>query len=198
MTRNTRAHLVWAHPREQSLTSSLVHAVKESLVARGCIVDELDLYRYGFDPVLHEADEPNWDDPAKVYSDEVETLLGRVQNSDIVVVVFPLWWYSLPAILKGYIDRVWNFGRLYDDPSLPKPNAIVWVALAGTTSEALESGGHIDGLANQLDKGIAGYCGIANSRTVVLPDTIDSPDLTTYIERVNRVLDESVGIPRGQ
>lgn len=198
MTRNTRAHLVWAHPREQSMTSSLVRAVNESLVARGYVVDELDLYRSGFDPVLHEADEPNWDDPSKVYSDEVETLVGRVQNCDIVVVVFPLWWYSLPAILKGYIDRVWNFGRLYDDPSLPKPSAIVWVALAGTTNDALESGGHIDALANQLDAGIAGYCGIANSRTVVLPDTIDSPDLAAYVEQVSRVLDESIEISRGQ
>lgn len=191
MITKKHAHVVWAHPRGNSLTAALVLSVNASLVARGFAVDELDLYRSGFDPTLHPADEPQWDNPAKVYSDEVERLVTRVQRADLVVVVFPLWWYSLPAMLKGYIDRVWNFGRLYDAPSRPKPIAIVWVALAGSTREALETGGHVNALANQLNDGIARYCGIENSRTVVLCDAIDAPDFVAFRDEIERNLDHA-------
>jgi hypothetical protein len=192
MTTKLRAHLVWAHPRENSLTSALVRAVHDSLAERGCDVDELDLYRSGFDPVLHEPDEPDWDDPTKSYSSVVEELANRAQRANVIVVVFPLWWYALPAVLKGYLDRVWNFGRLYGDNSGAKPSAVVWVALAGLSREALDKRGHVDALARQLDDGVAGYCEIGDSRTVVLCDTIDGPDLVAYLNQVNQQLDEVV------
>ena len=198
MTTKPRVHLVWAHPRENSLTSALVRKVNDSLVARGCDVDELDLYRSRFDPVLHEPDEPDWDDPAKTYSSEVEALVERVQKSNIVVVVFPLWWYALPAVLKGYLDRVWNFGRLYGDNAGAKPSTVVWVALAGLSREALDKRGHVDALTRQLDDGVAGYCEIGDSRTIVLCDTIDAPDLVAYLNQLNKLLDEVVRDSIGQ
>jgi len=197
MTIKLRAHLVWAHPREQSLTSSLVRAVNDSLARRGYDVDELDLYRAGFDPALHEVDEPDWDNPHKSYSPIVEELAGRAQRAELIVVVFPLWWYAMPAMLKGYIDRVWNHGRMYGDDFHANASTILWVALAGIDRLTLGKRGHIDALERQLNDGIADYCGIETSRTLVLDDTIDNPNLADSMSKVDTELDRLLDDNRG-
>ncbi|MSZ39389.1 MAG: NAD(P)H oxidoreductase [Actinobacteria bacterium] len=197
MTTKLRAHLVWSHPREESLTSSLVRAINDSLVHRGYDVDELDLYRAGFDPVLREPDEPDWDNPQKSYSPIVEELAGRVQRADVIVVVFPLWWYAMPAMLKGYVDRVWNHGRMYGDTANVNASAVLWVALAGLDRLALDKRGHIDALERQLNDGIADYCGIETSRTLVLDDTIDNPNLADSISKVETELERLLDGIRG-
>jgi putative NADPH-quinone reductase len=191
-----RAHLVWAHPRVESLTADVVAGVRELLTNRSLTVDELDLYRSGFDPVLQQPDEPDWDDPQKAYSPIVEELADRAQNADVIVVVFPLWWYALPAVLKGYIDRVWNHGRMYGDNSNVKASAVLWITLAGLDRLALDKRGHIDALEHQLDDGIAAYCGIETSRTLVLDDTIDNPNLDEYLSKVADEIDRLTGTER--
>jgi len=57
-----RVQVVWAHPRADSLTASVVDEIVAELRAQGADVDELDLYRSGFDPVLGPSDEPDWGD----------------------------------------------------------------------------------------------------------------------------------------
>jgi putative NADPH-quinone reductase len=184
MSEKRRAHLVWAHPRIDSLTAEVVAGVRAMLADRSFEVDELDLYRSGFDPVLHEEDEPDWDNPQKSYAPIIEELSGRAQSADVIVVVFPLWWYALPAMLKGYIDRVWNHGRMYGETSTVKASAVLWVTLAGLDRLALDKRGHIDALERQLNDGIATYCGIETSRTLFLDDTIDNPNLAEYLSKV--------------
>lgn len=160
------------------------------LTDRSFSIDELDLYRSGFDPVLNEVDEPDWDNPSKSYSPIVEELAGRAQSADVIVVVFPLWWYALPAMLKGYIDRVWNNGLMYGDSFHANASAVMWVALAGLDRPALDKRGHIDALERQLNDGIAAYCGIKTSRTLVLDDTIENPNLAMYLSGVETELDK--------
>jgi putative NADPH-quinone reductase len=196
MSEKRRAHLVWAHPRFDSLTAEVVAEVRAMLADRSFEVDELDLYRSGFDPVLQEPDEPDWENPHKSYSPIVEELAGRAQSADVIVVVFPLWWYALPAMLKGYIDRVWNHGRMYGDTANVKSSAVLWITLAGLDRLALDKRGHIDALERQLNHGIATYCGIKTSRTLVLDDTIDNPNLTGYLATVETELDQLTGTER--
>ncbi len=197
MLENRRAHLVWAHPRVDSLTAEVVAGIRAMLADRSLAVDELDLYRSGFDPVLYEPDEPDWDNPDKSYSPIVEELAGRAQSADVIVVVFPLWWYALPAMLKGYIDRVWNHGRMYGDTANVKASAVLWVTLAGLDRVALDKRGHIDALERQLNDGIATYCGITTSRTIFLDDTIDNPNLAEYLPKVAAEIDWLTGAERG-
>jgi putative NADPH-quinone reductase len=197
MSEKRRAHLVWAHPRVESLTAEVVAGIRAMLADRSLAVDELDLYRSGFDPVLYEPDEPDWDNPDKSYSPIVEELAGRAQCADVIVVVFPLWWYAMPAMLKGYIDRVWNHGRMYGDTANVKASAVLWVALAGLNRPALDKRGHIDALERQLNDGIAAYCGIEMSRTLVLDDTIDNPNLADSISKIETELERFLGADRG-
>ena len=108
-------YIVWSHPRRNSLTAQMVHSLRQRAEARGAHVTELDLYRSDFDPVLRVEDEPEWDNPDKRYSPEVHRLFAELDNQDIIFFVFPVWWYSFPAMLKGYLERVWNYGLAYGE-----------------------------------------------------------------------------------
>ena len=105
-----RIYLVWAHPRHDSLTAHIADAIHQRAMERKIQVTELDLYRRNFNPVMTSEDEPDWKNMDKRYSPEVHQLYSELLEHDTLVVVFPLWWYSFPAMLKGYIDRVWNNG----------------------------------------------------------------------------------------
>jgi NAD(P)H dehydrogenase (quinone) len=56
--------------------------------------------------VLREADEPDWNDPDKIYSEDVQREMQRIERNEATVMVFPVYWWSMPALLKGWIDRV--------------------------------------------------------------------------------------------
>lgn len=110
MAENTGKNALWvfAHPRQDSLNAVLRDAGVSELREQGWTVDVGDLYREGFDPVL--VDEGG---------DDVRVEQQRLLAADLLVLQFPLWWYGMPAILKGWIDRVFERGFAYDvvDPA---------------------------------------------------------------------------------
>src|SRR5690554_5691158 len=73
----------------------------------------LDLHGIGFDPVLKGVDEPDWLAAEESMSPEVEMEIRRMKEHDALAFIFPIWWWYLPAMLKGYIDRVFNNGFAY-------------------------------------------------------------------------------------
>lgn len=169
----------------------MVAALKDEAAANGIEVIELDLYRCGFDPVLREADEPDWADPGKVYSTEVVEMAASLAESETAIVVFPVWWYTLPAMLKGYIDRVWNYGLVYGaDKRLPW-SSLHWVALVGGSQRNFEKRGHHMRLAELLVDGIAGYCGVTDSRVTYLYNTLGYEEQTDDLAQHHRALLES-------
>ncbi|MFZ4892872.1 NAD(P)H oxidoreductase [Plantibacter sp. Mn2098] len=167
-----RATVIWAHPRTDSLTATITSDVIEELTAQGFEVDEIDLHREGFDPLVREADEPDFITVDKQYTPEVMELAARTKAADALVFVFPVWWYSVPAIMKGYIDRVWNFGLFYGEGRRSGIAAARWIGLAGESAEAFRKREYDDMIARNLNVGIAGLCGVGDSRVVLLHDTL--------------------------
>ena len=108
-----RILLVFAHPLDDSYAAALRDAIVDTLRAGDHAVDLCDLHKESFDPVLsaHER---------RVYKDTSannEAVSGHVQRlrwAEGVIVVFPSWWYGMPAILKGYFDRVWLPGVAFE------------------------------------------------------------------------------------
>lgn len=101
--------VVHCHPLADSYSHALTAAVIEALQGRAHQVTETDLYRDGFDPVMNPAERrsyylPAYDGAAVARYTE---LLRRI---DGIVFCFPQWWFSMPAMLKGYFDRVWAPG----------------------------------------------------------------------------------------
>lgn len=103
-----RAIWVLAHPDSASFNAQLADAGAQALRAEGHEVDVVDLYRLGWDPVLVS------DGGADVRREQ-----ERLLAADLLVLHFPLWWWSVPAIMKGWIDRVFEAGVAYDviDPA---------------------------------------------------------------------------------
>lgn len=124
------------HPRHDSLTAHIADAIHQRAMERKIQVTELDLYRRNFNPAMSPEDEPDWKNMDKRYSPEVHQLYSELLEHDTLVVVFPLWWYSFPAMLKGYIDRVWNNGLAYGYGHKLPFNKVRWVALVGGDKES--------------------------------------------------------------
>jgi putative NADPH-quinone reductase len=167
-----KIQIVWAHPRTDSLTSRVVAGLKYEASKKGIEVAELDLYRSGFDPILREDDEPDWTNPQKIYSKEVMKLSASISDFDHIVFVFPVWWYSLPAMLKGYIDRVWNYGLAYGDGKKLSVSSVSWIALVGGAKKNFEKHQKNNYMEDLLNNGISKYCGVNKSSVMFLYNTI--------------------------
>ena len=101
----SRALVVFAHPVPESFSASLHRKVVETLTAKGWEVDDCDLYAEGFNPVL-SADERRGYHEVPVNCSPVQSYVDRLQAADALILVFPVWNYGYPAILKGFFDRV--------------------------------------------------------------------------------------------
>jgi len=103
-----RALWVLAHPKADSLNGRLRDLGTATLRERGWRVEESDLYGEGWNPVLVDDG-----------GDDVEAEQTKLCRADLLVLQFPLWWYGMPAILKGWVDRVFQAGFAFDviDPS---------------------------------------------------------------------------------
>jgi NAD(P)H dehydrogenase (quinone) len=120
--------LVVAHPVEGSFTMGLAHAYAAELESIGHSQRTYDLYRMGFNPVLsaQELVPVSADHPA---SADVAQAQRDILSADALTVIYPLWWLSMPAMLKGYIDRVFARGFAYE-----AQNGIVRGLLSGKKS----------------------------------------------------------------
>jgi len=97
--------VVHAHPVAASFNASLFRLTVERLAANGHQVDAIDLYKDDFNPVMSEAERLNYHD-LETNRTPVETYVDRLLRAEALVLVYPVWNYGFPAILKGWFDRV--------------------------------------------------------------------------------------------
>ena len=102
--------VVFDHPRRDSFCGAVLDSLIDGLAAAGHKPEIADLRAEEFDPRLTLADEPDWRDAGKVYSDAVRAEQARMLRNDALAFVFPVWWWSVPATTKGWIERVWSHG----------------------------------------------------------------------------------------
>lgn len=119
--------LVHAHPEPSSVTHRLVEVAIAALQAQGHQVTQSDLYAMGWKAVLDGEDFPRRADPQRLsfiresahafangcQTADVDAEQRKILAADAVVLLFPLWWFGVPAIMKGWIDRVWAYGLAY-------------------------------------------------------------------------------------
>lgn len=164
--------VVLAHPRRDSLTGAIADAVVAGLEDSGHEAEIADLYGEGFDPRLREADEPDWENTDKIYSQDVLAEMVRVARNDAIILVFPIWWWSMPAMLKGWIDRVWNKDWAYGSASLNHRRALA-IGLSASDTPTYAKRGYDNAIETQIVTGIFNYCGIADARFAYLHHSTD-------------------------
>ena len=100
-----RALIVYCHPRDDSFTAAVRDAVLEELAASGAEIRLQDLYKMKFDPVMGAQEHRDYEDEKKNQM-PVGAEIVDLQWCDTLIFVYPTWWYGLPAMLKGWLDRV--------------------------------------------------------------------------------------------
>lgn len=127
------ALVVLAHPEPTSFAAALAGTAVSSLAAAAWDVTLLDLYREGFDPVLTERDFTDRAIPERLqpmdeqlhaaggqtFATDLARHIDLFTAADLLVLVSPMWWFSVSAMLKGWIDRVFANGVAYSYPAVP-------------------------------------------------------------------------------
>ncbi|MGW6424049.1 NAD(P)H-dependent oxidoreductase [Nocardia sp. NPDC055053] len=185
------ALVVLAHHRADSLSAHIARRAAARLTAAGYTIDFLDLHAENFDPRMTVADQPDWGNRDKRYAAGTEAHMRRLLAAEVVVVVFPVYWQSVPATLKGWIDSVWNYGFAYgrSKPRLAGKR-ILWLGLAGATAGDEILPGMQQLLEAQLSAGLAYYSGFADSRVGLLPDAEEQPQ--TLDAEGNLIIGEAI------
>lgn len=101
-----RVLVVHSHPDPDSYNAALCAATTAALEKAGHDVRLIDLYAEGFDPVLTRSAWRDYENP-EINGAGVESHIERLRWAEGLVFVYPTWWYGLPAMLKGWLDRVW-------------------------------------------------------------------------------------------
>ena len=122
-----KVFIVHAHPEPKSFNGALFRAAQETLRGAGHAVAVSDLYAMRFDPVSDRRNFTTVKDPAFFkqqieemhatqaggFAPDLEAEMRKMEECDLMIWQFPLWWFGLPGILKGWADRVFAMGRTY-------------------------------------------------------------------------------------
>lgn len=208
--------LVFAHPEPRSLNGALRDVAIKELEAQGHEVRVSDLYADGWKSAVDRADFPSLAPegrfkPAKASGEafandsltpDVKAEQAKLLWADVLILQFPLWWFSMPAILKGWVDRVYAYGfaygvgehsdkrwgNRYGEGTLAGKRAMLIVTAGGWEEHYAARGinGPIDDLLFPINHGILHYPGYD-----VLPpfvaygvDRLDKADFEPIAERL--------------
>jgi len=133
-----RVLVLYAHPNPESFVAALHRTVVETLRRAGHEVDDCDLYAEGFDPVLTYEERVGYL-AIPENRKPVESYVQRLERAEALVLVFPVWNFGFPAILKGFLDRVFLPGVSFKlvnglaTPNLTHLKTLVAVTTYGAT-----------------------------------------------------------------
>lgn len=154
--------IIYTHPNENSLNHHLLQTVIESLESEKHEIVIRDLNKINFNPVL-SLEDMQGQRMGKV-SDDIKTEQDYISWAEHITFIYPIWWTGMPAIMKGYIDRVFSYGFAYRyDQGIQKglltDKQTVIINTHGKSNEEYERIGMDKALSLTSDKGIFNYCG---------------------------------------
>jgi NAD(P)H dehydrogenase (quinone) len=154
--------IVTANPDQKSLTANIAQQLESALRPGAVVV--ADLAAEGFDPRFGPADRETYRGKTDTLPDVVREQ-RRVDAADHLVLIFPVYWWSMPALMKGWIDRVFIAGWAFDiDPAGGTRRnlhglTVHLLAVAGDAAGTYERHGYEQALRTQIEHGIVDYCG---------------------------------------
>ncbi len=155
--------IVYAHPNPGSFNHAILETVTAELQKKKKEFVVRDLYKIGFDPSLSAKD------LQAIQNGVVPKDIKREQNyitkADIFIVIFPIWWSAMPAILKGYIDRVFSLKFAYDITEtavvgLLKGKKVFLVSTMGGSKEDYQKMGGFKMMNMAMDMAIFQFSGM--------------------------------------
>jgi len=195
--------IVYAHPEPQSMNGAMVHTAIAALEAAGHRVKTSDLYSMQFNPVsdrsnftsvhnaaffkqqLEETHATAVNGFAPLINEEQE----KVEWCDLMILQFPLWWFSMPGIMKGWVDRVFAMGRMYGHGRIYETGvcsgkkALLSITTGGPEDNYITGGlnGSLAGILRPIHRGILQFTGFS----VLAPQVVYGPARMTEEQRTH-------------
>jgi NAD(P)H dehydrogenase (quinone) len=163
MRRPLKHAIIACHPAEDSFTLALARRYAEAVEAYGHPALVRDLYRIGFDPVLKDAERHGRP------HDDIAAEWDVIGEPDVFVLVYPIWFGAPPAMMKGYIDRVFGAGRTRgatdegSETSRLAGKHLVSLTLSGAMRAWLNERGVLGSLRNVFDRYLADVFALAET-----------------------------------
>ncbi|MGM7670300.1 NAD(P)H-dependent oxidoreductase [Microbacterium sp. A93] len=192
---------VFSHPFRDRYPAAVMDSFHGPFKQADHTIDVLDLHREHFDPRFTSADHAHfW---GESIPPGIEEMHRRVEAADRLAFVFPVYWWSMPALMKGWIERVFTAGWAYqygagvEDrgrapvqgllPSIPT----VLMGIGGSKERTYEKYGYDEAMRTQLDVGIFAYCGVDDVESHLIYDV--EGDHNTTNREAGRVQAREIG-----
>lgn len=197
-----RVFIVHAHPEAKSFNGAMTETAVVSLEAAGHEVQVSDLYAMGFNPVSDRRNFITCQDPTYYrqqaeeafaaahdgFAADIQAEMDKLFWCDALILQFPLWWFGLPAILKGWVDRVfasggriYGGGKWYDRGVFAGKRAMCALTIGGPASMYADRGlnGPIETILFPINHGILYFTGFS----VIAPFLVHAPVRISAAER---------------
>jgi NAD(P)H dehydrogenase (quinone) len=211
--------IVYCHPEPHSFNGAMLLTACETVVAAGNEVLTSDLYEMCFDPVSDRRNFTTVKDPGYFkqqveelhasqhygFTRDLEAEIKKIEWCDLMIWQFPLWWFGLPAVLKGWVDRVFAMGRIYgsgqyyEQGIFCEKQALLSVTTGAAADSFTKEGKHGDiaGILRPIHRGILRFVGF----NVLAPQIVYGPaqltdeqrkqKMSEFAKRLQSIFDES-------
>lgn len=174
---------IYAHHEPSSFTSALKNVASSVLSAQGHELFETDLYASGFAPKAEKYDfvttsgehfnymleQRHAAQHDNAFAPDIKEEINKLLISDLVIIHTPIWWFSVPAVLKGWFDRVlamgvaWDGGKIYET-GLLRGKSVMLCAVAGGPKEYYQVNGRhkatMEQILHPIQHGTFAFCGM--------------------------------------
>lgn len=213
--------IVYVHHEPTSFTSSMKNTAYETLTKQGHKVAISDLYGQGFTPVAQKWDFATMSGKhfnymleqkhaaalSMSYSPDIAGEIEKLKAADLVLFVAPFWWMSVPAMLKGWFDRVlamgvaWDGGKFYETGLMRGKQAMMIMASGHPTDYYQPSGIHkatINQMLHPINFGTLAFCGFNVHEPYIAMNVLgsDQNTLTQYLKDLTYRLEHFIDSPQ--
>jgi NAD(P)H dehydrogenase (quinone) len=183
--------IIYAHPRPQSFCHAILTTAVESLQEDGHEVTVRDLYALGFDPVVRASDLQ--ETSSENFPPEIRAEQFFIRAAEILTFIYPIWWTSMPAMMKGYFDRVFTYNFAYavleNGPvGLLKGKRVSVFNTQSSSEEMYRANGMFEAMEKVTDDGIFRFSGMEVTEHKIFAE-IPGADMLTRESYLGQVKD---------
>ena len=183
--------VILCHPDQQSFNATIARTYCDAVRARHRECNIRDLYSLGFDPVLRASEQPS--SLAFAPSDDVAAELAALKDADVIVFVYPIWFGTPPAMLKGYVERVMGAGfghrQMREEGKGPAVAGkhLVSITTSGNSIQWLDGQGAWQSLKTVFDTYLANAFALASTDHLHVSNVVEGMNDQAVREELFRV-----------
>jgi NAD(P)H dehydrogenase (quinone) len=172
-----RVLAIISHPVRTSFSWAMLDAFTAGAIAAGHEVEVIDLHNHPFGIAIQPEDLTQFAGAAPPA--DVQIMQSRIEAAQALCFVYPIYWWTMPALLRGWIDRVFSLGwayRISDDANkaLLNDRPTVVLQTAGASAQTIEQFGYGPAMRRLMDDGLFRYCGLNALRGHTVYDVHES------------------------